>query len=189
MTTTQHNFRPDSLVSRVIAFFQGNPEEELGLDDITDKFDATRGNIHTLLSKGIELEFLKRSRNADGEWIYSAGKALAKLPARSGVDMDAIHASQPKRAPKGYASPRKALDIDSLVVEEDIPLAESTHKGHNKWAPLFDKLTKAGQSIQVPGDLRGAIGAAATKLNRVKTQGQFRVAMTSETTARVWRVA
>lgn len=186
--STQYTFRPDGLPGRVVSFFQNNPDEELDLEAITEKFDATRGNIHTLLAKTVELAILVRTTNADGEYIYRAGK---NLPRRSGVDMDAVHTPErAKAAPKGYQSPRKAVDISALQVDEDVPFdGTANHKGQAKWQPLFDKLTKPGQSIALPVDLRGAVGAAAAKINRAKTQGSFRVARTGADTCRVWRIA
>ena len=190
MTTkpTPYTFRSDGLPGRVVAFFQRNPDEELDLEAITEKFDATRGNIHTLLAKTIELAILVRTTNKDGEYIYRAGKNLPRLP---GVDMDAVYTpARAKAATKGYQSPRKAVDINALKVEEDVPFAgTANHKGQAKWQPLFDKLTKAGQSVALPADVRGAVGAAAAKINRTKTNGSFRVAMTGPDTCRVWRIA
>ena len=54
--------RAGSLASQVISFFRNNPDEELLLDDITDKFAATRGNVHTLLSDAVKAELLARER-------------------------------------------------------------------------------------------------------------------------------
>ena len=66
MTTPTYTPRAGSLASQVIGFFRHNPDEELLLDDITDKFDATRGNIHTLLADAVKADLLVRYRNADG---------------------------------------------------------------------------------------------------------------------------
>lgn len=194
---TTHTFRADSIASRVIAFFQRNPEEELGMEEITDKFDAVRGNIHTLLSKAVDQKFLMRERNKDGEWIYAAGPAIHAKP--DGVDMDAVHttnadkptkAGKPrKRAANGFNSPRHAIDFDALQVDEGVPMPPAIHAGQNKWQPLFDKLKKPGQSIALPGHVRGAVAAAALKVNRLKKQGTFRVALVSKDTARIYRTA
>ena len=54
MTTPTYTPRAGSLASQVIGFFRHNPDEELLLDDITDKFTATRGNVHTLLSDSVK---------------------------------------------------------------------------------------------------------------------------------------
>lgn len=81
------------------------------------------------------------------------------------------------------------VDIGNLKVEEGIPYLGDVSKGKSKWSPLFAKLIKPGQSLAIPADMRGAVGAAANKLNKSQTQGRFRVAMTSADEARVWRIA
>lgn len=53
--------RSDSLPARVIAFFQRNLDEELSLEDITEKFDTTRGNIHTNLGLAVDAGMLVRA--------------------------------------------------------------------------------------------------------------------------------
>lgn len=76
--TTAKTYTPkaDSLAASVVHFFHGNPDEELTLDDISDKFDAGRNNIHTQLARAVEAGLLERGTNEDGEYIYTAGKAI-----------------------------------------------------------------------------------------------------------------
>ena len=78
MTKAPYTPRPGSLPSQVIAFFASNPEEELTLEDIVEKFDTTRGNVHTNLGLAVDAGVLMRERNVDGEYFYCAGKAMAK---------------------------------------------------------------------------------------------------------------
>ena len=195
-----HKFQTDSIAARVIAFLTANPTEELGLEEITAKFDAVRGNIHTLMAKALEHGYLERDRNKDGEWIYTAGPAILAKP--DGVDMDVVHATHAthtdkttkagkprKGAPSGFNSPRLYIDFDALQVDEGVPIPPAIHVGQNKWQPLFDKLTKPGQSIALPGHMRGAVGAAALKINRLKKHGTYRVAMVSKDSARIYRTA
>lgn len=205
MTKPLPTFRPDSLSARVVNFFAHNPDEELNLEDITEKFDATRGNIHTLLSKALEADLVVRDRDVDGAYVYRAGKALLvnaahAVEAVAAADADAEKFSAivvsggttppaKKASAKGYNSPRKVVDLDALTVDEDVPFKPRRIAGTNKWQPLFDKLTKPGQSIAFPAGMRGAVGAAAMKINRLKTHGNFRVALTGNDTARIWRVA
>ena len=194
MTTTPHIFRPDSLAARVVNFFSRNPDEELNLEDITDKFDATRGNIHTLLSKAVEADLVVRTRDKDGAYVYRAGKGLLVNAAQAAstdaaLRNTATNAPAKKASAKGYNSARKVVDLDALTVDEDVPFEPRRIAGANKWQPLFDKLVKPGQSISFPAGMRGAVGAAAMKINRLKTHGNFRVALTGNDTARIWRVA
>lgn len=175
--------RTDSLTGRVIAFFQRNPEEELGLEEIHDKFDATRGNIHTQLGQAVDAGLLLRDRNHDGDYIYRAGPAMG-TPAPTPASMPGA-----PPAPKGYASPRHFLDLAALQVDEGVPcILFNGNRAQSKWEPLFAKLTKPTQSIAVPSHIKGALAAAANKRNKEK-RGTFRVAMTGPGEARIWRVA
>lgn len=178
--------RPGSVSTRCVEFFQTNPEEVLTVDDIAQKFDCVRNNVHSLLAQAVENELLERTRNEDGDYVYHLrGHTPANRPSKAAAAPQ--KAAEPKRT-KVFPA-RKALDISKLKVEEGIPFLEAHTKGESKWAPLFAKLTKAGQSIAVPGDMRGAVGAAANKINGLKTQGRYRVAMVDADTARVWRIA
>jgi hypothetical protein len=179
---TNYAPRPDGLPARMIAFFQHNPDEELNLEDISEKFDATRGNIHTLLAEPMRLGLLARIQNDDGEYLYKRGTALP-------TERQAAPTTSAKPARKSAPYMRKTVDFAALQVEEGIPYASEQRKGENKWHPLFAKLTKPGQSVAIPGELRGAVGAAAAKLNRTKAHGEFRIAMVDRDTARVWRTA
>ena len=80
----------------------------------------------------------------------------------------------------------KVLDFDTLKVEDGVPYVQHAAKG--KWAPLFAKLQKPGQSTQIPGHMKTAVAAATYAQNKRKC-GTFRVAMVNTTTARVWRTA
>ena len=86
--------RPDSLPARVINFFANNPGEELDLEAISEKFDVTRGNIHTQLGDAVDTGMLVRSRNVDGDYIYTRGKNAPGVHDRGGVNMDAVHKGQ-----------------------------------------------------------------------------------------------
>ncbi len=177
--------RIGGITHRVIEFFQANPEEELTIDDIAQKFDATRNNVHSLLVQAIDNELISRTRNEDGDYVYHL---QGHLPGKTAKPAAAAPKPVAEKRAKVVAA-RKSLDISKLKVEEGIPFQEAHIKGESKWAPLFAKLTKPGQSIAVPADMRGAVGAAANKVNGLKTQGRFRVALVDENTARVWRVA
>ena len=93
-------YRPhsDGLASQVIGFFTNNPDEELTLDDIADKFGAVRGNLHTLLRKALDAGLLTRGFNDDSELVYRGAAAVVQQatvdaeqePAADGVDIDEV---------------------------------------------------------------------------------------------------
>lgn len=185
-----------SLPAQVVWFFTNNPDEQLSLGDITEKFDTPRGNIHTQLGRSIDAQLLARTRNEDGEYIYSAGPAIGKTAAEPAVVQPAAVSPAPAApavptAPACVKKPHTGLaglDVASLRVEEGIPFAKHSIKGRNKWEPLFGKLVKPGQSVAIPANVHVAVRSAAAKYNTLK-RGTYRVALTGADTARVWRIA
>lgn len=85
-------------------------------------------------------------------------------------------------------------ELKDLKVEVGVPV--NTGKGMagmSKWQPVFDKLSEVDTSLAFPIEWKTAIAADATKRNMAakKTAGlpTYRVAIVSETQARIWRVA
>jgi len=176
--------RSDSLAARVIAFFRRSDEDdELHQSDIALKFEVPREHVHASLKEAVNQGILKRNNT-----LYSAGPQLnacliaAPAPAASNTEKRAY------KTRSGYASPRKHIDFDSLSVDDNVPFVPRAVLNGNKYDPLFAKLAVVGQSIAVPGDIKGALAAAAIKRNKIQ-MGTFRVAMTSADEARIWRVA
>lgn len=194
MTAPTYTPRADSLPAQVIGFFRLNLDEQLFLGDITAKFGGTLGNIHTQLRPALDARLLARHRDQDGDYIYTAGPALGK-PAAGQAALAALTATPgtASRPPVGYCSVPRHVDIDALKVETGVPYLRYGTGSGSKWDPLFDKLTAAGQSVAVPADVKGALTAAAAALKKrdaaAGSKREYRVAMTSPTTARVWRVA
>jgi hypothetical protein len=206
-------YRPQagSVAAKACAFFSGNPDEELAVTDIADKFGCGFASVHTLLRPALEARLLMRRKDELGSWLYGAGAELAKAPVvdlggasssagSDGVDMDAVH-SRRATAPasqvlKPGTKPRAGgvrvhLDIASLQVEDGVPFIPPGKGGaQGKWDALFDKLAKVGQSLAVPGEVKAALAAAAMKRNKATpARGKFAVQKTGPDAARVWRVA
>lgn len=210
-------YRPQagSVAAKACAFFSGQPDEELAVTDIADKFGCGFASVHTLLRPALEAQLLMRRKDELGSWLYGAGAELAKAPvadfggaasgvASDGVDMDAVHsrrATAPatwpaSQAPAAGTKPRAGtvrvhLDIASLKVEDGVPFIPPSRGGaQGKWDALFDKLAKVGQSLAVPGEVKAALAAAAIKRNKATPlRGKFAVQKTGPDAARVWRVA
>ncbi len=185
MTTPVYYPRPGSLAAQVVYFFRANAGEELTLDDITAKFDASRGNIHTQLRPAVEVGLLARDRNADGEYVYQAGARIDVISANG----DTPAQPAPKaRKPVGFASPRHQVDLSALVVEKGVPLPEQRAKLRSKWEPLFDMLATVGDSIAIPPAIVVTLRSEAIK--RAKAgRGHYKVLLTDGGGARIWRVA
>lgn len=173
--------RPETLPGRVIAYFRRLPDEELSVTDIALKFDEDKNSIHAKLKLAHEYDMLKR----DGQ-VYSAGPEIGEPEA--GTRLAAEPAKPRRSATAGFSSPRHAIDFSTLKVDEGIPAPAKGEHGTSKWDPLFAMLKKAGQSIATTADLKGALAAEAAKRNR-RGPGKFKVAKTSATEARIWRIA
>ena len=176
--------RPGSLAAQVVYFFRTNAGEELTLEDIVTKFDTSRGNIHTQLRPAVEVGLLARDRNADGEYIYTAGARIDVISAAG----DTTAQPAPKaRKPARFTSPRHQVDFDTLVVEKGVPLPEQRAKPPSKWAPLFDKLAEPGDSIAIPPEIMIALRAETVKRTKAGS-GHYRVLRTDDGGARIWRI-
>lgn len=178
--TPTYKPQPGSLAAKLVWFFDKNPGEFLTLEDIAEKFDAMRSSIHTALRQSVDTGLLTRSQNQDGEWIYYC-------PSPTEPNDKDTAALDPNKKPRKI-SLEKRINIDQLVVEEGIPFAQPPKKGLRKWTPLFERLKTPGQSLQIPADIKDTVAVAARNHNKLG-QGTYRVAFTSLTTARVWRIA
>ena len=179
--------RPGSLPSQCLNFFRNNPDELLTLDDITDKFDCTRGNIHTMLKPCLDAGQLVRDRSEDGDYFYKAGPGISIFR----LDGEAAEAPpQPKkRGPKlGTSSPRHHIDLTQLKIEKGIPCMKLNGPVQGKWDDLFAMLKEPGDSVDLPGYVKGAVASAAFTRNKLG-QGQFKCYMTSKDSCRIWRLA
>ena len=190
MTTTPSYIpRPGTLPDKVLAYFMANDDECLTAEDIAEKFGAIRGNVHTQLRATLDAGLLKRAMGDDG-YTYSLGnqRPAPQQPTPT-AKQDPVHlVALPRQKRKTGCAALVRVDIDALVVDDNIPYdLRVVNAGANKWGPLFAKLTKPGQSVAIPANARGAIGAAASKINKTGTQGKYRVARVPGG-ARVWRV-
>jgi hypothetical protein len=189
---------PNGLASLVIGFFANHPIEYLTLGDVADKFDCKIINLRKVLQPAVDAGWLSCTRDDLDNYIYRAGinapAAMAKPTTGQGAEVKRITAmgqamlAKPNIKLTSNVATRKTLDFDALVVEEGVPYLHSPNHGKSKWAGLFEKLTRKGQSLKVPGDCRGAVACAASKYNK-KKQGTYKVGSVDGGFARVWRTA
>lgn len=171
------------LPMRVKAFLTANPEEQLTALDISIKFATQYKNVHTQLARAVDSGELVRSRNEDGDYVYTAGK-LQPL---------AVAAPKPAPVPPPAMKPRTQktdVDLCSLPITSDIPIPPPGRrlKNHNATSAL-DRLVQPGQSMGVPLNANGinAIRKAITERHRAGTHSY--VVRTLETEFRIWRKA
>jgi hypothetical protein len=151
MTKPTYTPQRDSLASQVCGYLQLHPVMALTLEDITDKFDAVRGNVHTLLARSVESGLLRRSQNDDGEYVYQPGPALPK----SGIDLDKVHTTRKPRKPAAPTDPN-ALEI------RDDPLPTNRSPQINKYFATFDALP-TGKCVRCRSDDVGKVSAGLRK--------------------------
>jgi hypothetical protein len=184
--STEKNYVPqrDSLASQVIGFFTNNPGEELSLDDITEKFMCTRGNVHTQLSRAVQTNLLTRSLNPDGDYIYRAGDRLSSL----GMVVESNQATSAASVVKSL-EPQKVLplpELDAVVIEDSVPLPARGNK--RDWTPLLQRLV-LGQSFKLPIHAHATLRKNVTALQKASS-AQYTIKLYPDASElRVWCTA
>lgn len=181
----------DSLPARVIAFFQRNPDEELSMEDITDKFDVVRGNIHSMLALAKDAGLVALSKDGDGAYIYKAGKQLAR-PQRpdAGVIIEPGWGATDKAARHAQPAMRDASlpPLSEIVIEDDVPVPN--HKGNlnTEYTDLLKRL-KPKQSFVLPIGIKHTLIKQIVALHKA-SQGRYTTRTDKEAQqVRVWRTA
>ncbi len=169
-----------SVPAQVIGFLRHNPDEHLTLEDITVKFNAGTANIHTLLARALDAELLKRSKNTDSDWVYSAGPALRPVK-----DKDMSEPPKSQRAPA--KNTRGEIDPAALVICDD-PLPAGRASPGAKYVPLFVKL-KPGQAVKCKPEEVGRVSNAMRKWidqNNLPYVTRLQARYHSDGAGRVW---
>lgn len=196
-TTLPYTPKANSKPAKALEFFLNNPDEELTAHEMAQKFGMVRGSVHTVLRPSVDAQLLNRNRDELGDYVYSRGPKLVPgtVPAATedAEPTTPIAVNWPPAPKASQRGKRKVMPdpsfIAALPVDDGVPFSQAgAHEGQ-KWAPLFGKLTAAGQSVQFPAEWKTAVQATALKLNRKATDHAWRVRSVSETHARLWRLA
>ena len=179
------SYRPqkDSLPGRVIDFFASNPEEGLTAHDIGIKFGCHQAGVHTQLGRCIDAGLLARTRNDDGDMVYSA-------PTRA--TPPASDAPKPPPKPAAPAQPTRAtpfrLNLQAVQIERGVPLPPPRLRGTaaEVWDALLCKL-KTGESFLLPRE--GAPSARKQITRYAKSAGRQFACRMMDDGLRVWRTA
>ena len=167
--------RAGSLAHRVLEFLARNPDEELYIADIAQKFDTEKGSVQHQLTGAETAGALQVSKDESGKRVYRLGNYAGKPGAASVFSV----------APSTSAPSITAQEIRELPVES-IPFPDPKRELAEAQDALAKKLRElsVGQCIPVSPALkpllRRAIGALGPKAYKVKAipQGEF-----------CWRVA
>jgi hypothetical protein len=175
--TKSYTPRADSLAAQVIGFFQRNPDEVLAIEDITEKFEVTRGNVHSLLALAVEANVIRRQQTDEG-YEYSQGPAFKHLPPTPKSDASSSPGKR-KRAP-----PVVIADIETLKIDTNVPVPQK-QRGTD-WNALLNRLAP-GHSVELPRSVAVAASSAITARHKQSPQ-RFTLRTISDEHVRLWRV-
>jgi len=183
--TTSSTPEPGSLGDRILQLFRRNhAEETYAALELTRKFDVSLPVLWAAVEPIVATGVLKRepSTRAATTVISRGPKFPAPPPA----------AEPPKRkGRKPGSAPLPPLDLDKLVVRTGVekpPRFMPTRPGESKYDGLFSKLTKAGQSIELPAAYQKALGPVVRKKTK-SGPAKFSLRRTSVDAITLWRDA
>ena len=177
MSTTTASYQPQegSVASRVIHFLQVNPDENLAAHDVAVKFGCGHASVHTILARSVDAGLLRRTKNEDGDMVYSPGTRAAPPPAAA-----------PATAARTAAF---VLHAGMVKVERGVPLPPA-HREPGASQRIWDEalaLLQVSDSFALPG---AAKPSAAKHLARhAKASGRKYTQRGQDGQLRVWRVA
>lgn len=173
--------QPGTMPAKVIQFFADQPGH-------CRKIPMRPHQRAHHLARCVEAGLLNRITNADSDMAYIASEFTPSAARRIAASVpDPVE--KPKRTQRKPPALLPEIDFDQLKVGDGVKLPNTgTLKGHDKWGPVFDKLKKPGQSIELPIEARGAVGAAMSKRNRALGKRVFAIRIMSASTCRIWRV-
>lgn len=186
-----------TLGAHVCNYFRINPEESLSTADIVCKFDITAREVIPLLAACVAQALLTRTKHGTA-YVFSAGPAL---PMRA-VEAHSLATSQalPVATPASPQATAKArvnksrflppLDVQKLKIETGVVQpGKPPKKWSTRYDSIFERLTAAGQSVEVPLAYHPSIDKARAKYSIRFPATEFRVRKVSATASRVFRIA
>ena len=180
----------DSVAYRVLEYFAVNPLEELTVEDIATKFNATAVHVHTLLAPAIHAGMLRRVKT-DLDYLYKLGDLKSGIKPQDAGKPSASSASPLTRA-FGVAAPQRkipeafTIDLDQVEVESDVPMPAIRGRKPVDWTPLFKKM-QPGQSCLLPARAYYTLAKQCTDFKKAGG-GAFSIRKLSESELRLWRV-
>lgn len=160
----------------VEAWFRANPQETLTAEDIAHKFVHHHSTIHTKLAPLVQNGTLALGPDKHGEQVYSAGPGLGQSSKRK--------RPTPSKAPAD-ATPEA---MAAIPVEKQKP-QNTTGRGADKWAPLFQGLDEPDDSKAIPAEWHVAVGCQAYKRNKKAGHKVYAVRRINDTQSRLYRIA
>jgi len=186
---TTYTPRAGSVAYRTIDFFRANPDEELSVDDIVEKFEPSTGNVSAFLAEPIKHGLIMRERDSSGEYMFKAGPKL-KGPMTTEPLAKAVQCIVPApKVKRGLGVLALDLDLASIPLRDDVPMPGATGLKRKRldYALLLDRM-KVGQSAQLPYACRFTLGKAIKLVHQDGTGRRFTTRSDAEAgTLAVWR--
>lgn len=180
MPKTTYTPPADSLASSVVSYFRNNPEEQLTVEDISEKFSVGLSSVHTQLSLVLDAKLLHRSQDQDGQYVYAAGTTLA-------IDYGWKQTSLAKQAKRVQAPNHDAFDFAAVKIESGVPVPQRSIGKTLQLRKLLFKLSES-ESCVLPMNTRTILARVITK-EQATTSRRYIAKKIAADQIRLWRTA
>ena len=194
MSKPTYTPRANTLPCSVVNFFRSNDDEQLTVDDIAEKFDVGRANVHTQLALALEAHLLARKRNDDGEYIYTAGKALNAAEPVSIAESENNNSLRSSATAPAIANNTRdntrehpPIDTSKVVIESGVPVSGRQTGKTQALRDLMDRL-KPGDSCALPRHAQPSL-VKLMSLRHSASKQKFVCRAISPDQIRLWRTA
>jgi hypothetical protein len=165
-----------SLSEMLAEFFVNNPDEQLTLQDIQEKYDIAHAAVEPATAIAVANGVIRATGLSNGYPVFGAGLKL----------------KAPKPAKTGGRVVQHRFDPNAIPIEKNTPVPTQRGGGaHSKWAILLGRLDDVGDSAPLPQGTRQSCYAYIHKKEKegVYPLGKFRAGTDSAGQPRVWRTA
>lgn len=189
MNTRAYAATQGSVAWKVIEFLTTHPDECLSSEDIGVKFDKPAKQVHSFLAGAIDAGQLVRKEDlGSGSLVYVLGTGDPRIkPNRT------AHPSLVVRAAKEEPRRRRAsyFDVAEVKVLDDVPLPGPKNSAAPKvdWESLLARLTKPGQSFELPIEQRYAVAKQLGAYKRAHPGWDYTLRVKQPSAVIVWRTA
>lgn len=196
---------PGTIPYRAVAWLKALPKgAEIPAVVLCEEIGCDTGGFSSTMSTAVKNGLVRRRVNPDNhrQLLWSLGDGTPEpLPDDYEEDKPLRIASDVTKALWSVAAPEKDLtpkrrshtqvqmpDLDSIQIEDGIPLPSRSGVAKTNWQALLVKL-KPGQSAQLPMNTRHTLSNAVTEAKKAGT-GIFSIRCFKESdTLRIWRIS
>ncbi|MDP4300375.1 hypothetical protein [Leptothrix discophora] len=185
---------PGGVAYATCAFFLANPEEALTIEDVAEKFKASKSSISGSLANAVQAGLLTYTVGPLGVRLYEAGPALSTMLESHPA---ARQAPPPRVTPQKAKGPRRKLphlDLSTVVIGSGTPCPPARRGGRLTGSRYDETLAQldVGQHFLVDGMHKGALAKAVTAYRRRNADRTLVVRRLHDDPAGrcgVWRIA